>query len=504
MDLPQPLVRMENITKRFAGVTANSSIDFDVRPGEVHALLGENGAGKSTLMNILYGLYRPDEGTIFANGRKRVFFSPRDALAAGIGMVHQHFMLIQSQTVWENMILGLKDLPFIIPKKTIRERILELSSRYGLEVQPDASVWQLSIGEQQRVAILQMLFRQAKILILDEPTAVLTPQESAELAKVIRLMKTEGKSAIFITHKMDEVMNFSDRVMVLRKGRVVAGLPTGSTSPSELARLMVGREMLFSIEKKPFSPGKTILMLDRACAKDDRGLTALKEVSLRIRSGEILGIAGVAGNGQKELAEVITGLRKLESGSLRLDERDMSQGSPIAMIKAGVAHVPQDRASVGSVGDLSVASNLAMKEYRKPSLSRGIFLFPRRITALAKRLIERFKIMTPGPDTHLKFLSGGNIQKTILAREIGACKSLLVAVYPSRGLDIGATESVRRQLVDQRDQGLGVLFVSEDIDELIQVADTIAVLFEGKIMAVMPSAQAEPERLGLLMAGVGA
>ncbi len=227
-------------------------------------------------------------------------------------------------------------------------------------------------------------------------------------------------------------------------------------------------------------------------------------MSLRIRSGEILGIAGVAGNGQKELAEVITGLRKLESGSLRLDERDMSQGSPIAMIKAGVAHVPQDRASVGSVGDLSVASNLAMKEYRKPSLSRGIFLFPRRITALAKRLIERFKIMTPGPDTHLKFLSGGNIQKTILAREIGACKSLLVAVYPSRGLDIGATESVRRQLVDQRDQGLGVLFVSEDIDELIQVADTIAVLFEGKIMAVMPSAQAEPERLGLLMAGVGA
>jgi len=500
----QPLVRMAGISKAFPGVQANDCVDLELYPGEVLALLGENGAGKSTLMNILCGLYRPDAGEIEVRGRRVSIGGPRDSQALGIGMVHQNFKLVDSMTVLENIILGMKNQPLVLDMKKVRAEVLQLSERYTLKVEPDASIWQLSVGAQQREKILKLLYRRAEILILDEPTAVLTPQESAELAKVIRLMKTEGKSAIFITHKMDEVMNFSDRVMVLRKGRVVAGLPTGSTSPSELARLMVGREMLFSIEKKPFSPGKTILMLDRACAKDDRGLTALKEVSLRIRSGEILGIAGVAGNGQKELAEVITGLRKLESGSLRLDERDMSQGSPIAMIKAGVAHVPQDRASVGSVGDLSVASNLAMKEYRKPSLSRGIFLFPRRITALAKRLIERFKIMTPGPDTHLKFLSGGNIQKTILAREIGACKSLLVAVYPSRGLDIGATESVRRQLVDQRDQGLGVLFVSEDIDELIQVADTIAVLFEGKIMAVMPSAQAEPERLGLLMAGVGA
>jgi simple sugar transport system ATP-binding protein len=353
---------MAGISKAFPGVQANDCVDLELYPGEVLALLGENGAGKSTLMNILCGLYRPDAGEIEVRGRRVSIGGPRDSQALGIGMVHQNFKLVDSMTVLENIILGMKNQPLVLDMKKVRAEVLQLSERYTLKVEPDASIWQLSVGEQQRVEILKLLYRRAEILILDEPTAVLTPQESAELAKVIRLMKTEGKSAIFITHKMDEVMNFSDRVMVLRKGRVVAGLPTGSTSPSELARLMVGREMLFSIEKKPFSPGKTILMLDRACAKDDRGLTALKEVSLRIRSGEILGIAGVAGNGQKELAEVITGLRKLESGSLRLDERDMSQGSPIAMIKAGVAHVPQDRASVGSVGDLSVASNLAMKE----------------------------------------------------------------------------------------------------------------------------------------------
>mgnify|MGYP002399363951 FL=1 len=493
---------MRGISKAFPGVRANDCVDLELFPGEVLALLGENGAGKSTLMNILCGLYRPDAGEIEVRGRRVYIESPRDSQALGIGMVHQNFKLVDSMTVLENIILGMKNQPLVLDMKTVRTQVLQLSERYNLKVDPDASIWQLSVGEQQRVEILKLLYRKAEILILDEPTAVLTPQESAELAKVIRLMKSEGKSAIFITHKMEEVMNFSDRVMVLRKGKVVAGIPTVSTSPSELARLMVGREMLFSIEKNPFAPGRTILKLESICAKDDRGLDALKEVDLEIRSGEILGIAGVAGNGQKELAEVITGLRKPESGRVRLDERDMSHGSPIAMIKAGVAHIPQDRASVGSVGDLSVASNLAMKDYRKPPLSAGVFLIPQRMTALAKKLIERFKIMTPGPDTHVKFLSGGNIQKTILAREIGACRSLLVAVYPSRGLDIGATESVRRRLVDQRDQGLGVLLVSEDVDELIQVADTIAVLFEGKVMAVMPSKEAEPERLGLLMAGV--
>ncbi|MDX9827306.1 MAG: ABC transporter ATP-binding protein [Spirochaetia bacterium] len=498
------LVSMRGISKTFPGVQANDCVDLELRPGEVLALLGENGAGKSTLMNILCGLYRPDAGEIEIRGRSVSIEGPRVSQSLGIGMVHQNFKLVDSMTVLENIILGMKNQPLVLDMKKVRAELLQLSERYNLKVEPDASIWQLSVGEQQRVEILKLLYRKAEILILDEPTAVLTPQESAELAKVIRLMKSEGKSAIFITHKMEEVMNFSDRVMVLRKGKVVAGLPTGSTSPSELARLMVGREMLFSMEKKPFSPGRTILKLEKVNAKDDRGLSSLNDLDLEIRSGEILGIAGVAGNGQKELAEVITGLRTIESGSLRLEERDMSRSSPFAMIKAGVAHIPQDRASVGSVGDLSVASNLAMKEYRKPPLSKGIFLIPQRITAWAKKLIERFKIMTPGPDTPVKFLSGGNIQKTILAREIGACRTLLVAVYPSRGLDIGATESVRRQLVDQRDQGLGVLFVSEDIDELIQVADTIAVLFEGRIMAVMSSKEAEPERLGLLMAGVGA
>ncbi len=497
-----PLVSMRAVSKSFPGVQANDCIDLELFAGEVLALLGENGAGKSTLMNILCGLYRPDSGEIWIKGRRASIESPRDSQNLGIGMVHQNFKLVDSMTVLENIILGMKAQPFVLDLRRGKKEVLGLSERYNLKVDPDASIWQLSVGEQQRVEILKLLYRKAEILILDEPTAVLTPQESAELAKVVHRMKAEGKSAIFITHKMEEVMSFSDRVMVLRRGKAVAGLNTETTSPSELAKLMVGREMLFSIDKKPFAPGKTLLKLEKVSAKDDRGLTALKAVDLEIRSGEILGIAGVAGNGQKELAEVITGLRKVDSGTVWLADKDMSDATPIAMIKAGVAHIPQDRSSVGSVGDMSVASNLAMKEYRQPPLSTGIFLLPQRITSMARKLIEAFKIMTPGPDTHLKFLSGGNIQKTILAREIRACSSLLVAVYPSRGLDIGATESVRRQLAAQRDDGLGVLFVSEDIDELIQVADTIAVLFEGRIMATMKATEASHEALGLLMAGV--
>ncbi|MCX7028441.1 MAG: ABC transporter ATP-binding protein [Spirochaetes bacterium] len=500
--LSAPLVEMRGVSKSFPGVRANDCVSLSLGPGEVLALLGENGAGKSTLMNILCGLYRPDSGEILVRGSKERIEGPADAQRLGIGMVHQNFKLVDSMTVLENIILGMKE-GFVPNMARIEKEVLALAEKYNLKVEPRESIWQLSVGEQQRVEILKLLYRKAEILILDEPTAVLTPQESYELSKVVRNLKSEGKSAIFITHKMEEVMLFCDRVMVLRKGAVAAETRTADTSPRDLARLMVGREVLFELDKKPFAPGATILRLDKVSALDDRGLPALKEFSLELHGGEILGFAGVAGNGQRELAEVITGLRDLSSGRIILGGKDMSRASPLAFIKAGVAHIPQDRTSVGAVGDMSVASNLAMKKYRKRPLSAGILLLPRRVTAMAKRLIESFRIMTPGPETRVKFLSGGNIQKTILAREIGACQKLLVAVYPSRGLDIGATEFVRRQLVAQRDDGRGVLFVSEDIDELIQVADRIAVMFEGRIMAIIPAREAEPEKLGLLMAGVG-
>lgn len=499
-----PLVQMRAVSKSFPGVLANDCVDLDLYPGEVLALLGENGAGKSTLMNILCGLYRPDSGEILVKGKSVSIGGPRDSQRLGIGMVHQNFKLVDSMTVLENIVLGMREQPFVLDMKGVKKEVIALSERYNLRVDPEASIWQLSVGEQQRVEILKLLYRKAEILVLDEPTAVLTPQESGELSKVIHRMRAEGKSAVFITHKMEEVMSFSDRVMVLRKGKAAAGVATADTSPAELARLMVGREVLFELDKKPFAPGAPVLRLEKACARDDRDLPALKEVNLEVRSGEIVGIAGVAGNGQRELAEVITGLRRLEAGKVLVSEKDLSNAAPITVIRAGVAHIPQDRASVGSVGEMSVASNLAMKQYRKPPLSAGVFLVPKRVTAMARKLIEVFRIMTPGPETQVKFLSGGNIQKTILAREIGACRKLLVAVYPSRGLDIGATESVRKQLVSQRDEGLGVLFVSEDIDELIQVADTIAVMFEGRIMATMPAAEADAEALGLLMAGVEA
>ncbi|HWR12308.1 MAG TPA: ABC transporter ATP-binding protein [Rectinemataceae bacterium] len=498
----RPLIEMMAVSKSFPGVQANDCVDLELFPGEVLALLGENGAGKSTLMNILCGLYRPDSGEILVRGKGVSIGSPKDSQNLGIGMVHQNFKLVDSMTVLENIILGMREQSFFPNMKGVRREVEALSGKYNLRVDPEASIWQLSVGEQQRVEILKLLYRKAEILILDEPTAILTPQESAELSKVIHLMRAEGKSAVFITHKMEEVMSFSDRVMVLRRGKVVAGVATVETSPSELARLMVGREVLFELEKKPFAPGSAILRIEKVSAKDDRDLPALKDVDLVVRSGEIVGIAGVAGNGQRELAEVITGLRRLSAGKVSVGELDVTNAAPISVIRAGVSHIPQDRTSVGAVGDMSVASNLAMKNYRKPPLSVGVFLLPKRVAAMARRLIESFKIMTPGPDTHVKFLSGGNIQKTILAREIGACKNLLVAVYPSRGLDIGATEAVRKQLVRQRDQGLGVLFVSEDIDELIQVADTIAVMFEGRIMDSIPADRADAETLGLLMAGV--
>jgi general nucleoside transport system ATP-binding protein len=522
---PAPTVlSMRGITKRFPGVVANDAIDLDLNQGEVLALLGENGAGKSTLMNILVGLYRPDAGEIHVCGARVEIHSPRDAAGLGIGMVHQNFMLVPTMTVAQNVVLGLADLPLVPDFGEVEARIRALSERYGLKVDPKATIWQLSVGEQQRVEILKLIYRGADILILDEPTAVLTPQEAEDLGRMLKVMQAEGKSTIFITHKMHEVVAFSDRVCVLRQGKVVATKQTAQTTPRELARLMVGREVLFRIEKQPATPGDPVLVLRDVHALNDKGLPALRGISFTVRQGEILGIAGVAGNGQSELAEIITGMRPIKRGELWINQCELTDCTPLEAIRSGVSHIPADRMGMGSVGGMAVADNLAMKAYRSPPLGRGGFLNRSRIQDFARLMIEAFQIATPTPQTLVKFLSGGNIQKTILAREIERLETgerlergrgrggegergrgptgLLVAVYPSRGLDVGATEAVRRRLLEQRDAQRAVLLISEDLDELRSVSDRIAVLYEGRIMGIVPADEAELETLGLMMAGI--
>jgi len=498
----RPIVEMRGITKHFPGVLANDHVDFTLYEGEVLALLGENGAGKSTLMNILAGLYRQDSGEIHIDTKPVSIQSPRDASVLGIGMVHQNFMLVSTMTVAENIVLGTRSLSFVPDMECIRTRIRALSKRYGLQVDPGAYIWQLSVGEQQRVEILKLLYRDVRILILDEPTAVLTPQESEELNKVITQMIGEGKSAVFITHKMEEVMTFSNRVQVLRKGKPVTVKKTSATNPQELARLMVGREVLFRLDKGPSQLGHVVLDIQGVHTIDDRGYPALRGIDLQIRSGEILGIAGVAGNGQRQLAEAITGLRHVEQGRVLINGKDLTNRAPLEIIRAGVSHIPADRISMGIVGNMSVAHNLAMKGYRKPPLFQVGVLRPRRILNFALRLISLFQISTPRPQTEVKFLSGGNIQKTILAREIDACRGLLIAGYPSRGLDVGATEAVRKRLLEQREAGNAILLISEDLEELYTISDRIAVLYEGRIMGIIPSHRTTTHMLGLMMAGV--
>ena len=507
-------VEMRGIVKRFPGVVANDHVDLAIRCGEIHALLGENGAGKSTLMNVLCGLYRPDEGEIFlalegGKGMRKVDIgSPGDAFDLGIGMVHQHFMLVQPQTVSENTILGLHRPRFILNMDRVEQEILELSRQYRMQVDPSAYIWQLSVGEQQRVEILKLLYRGADVLILDEPTAVLTPQESEELGHTLRRMAEEGKAIIFISHKLDEVTSFADRVTVLRGGKNVATMPIGDTNKAELARLMVGREVLFRIDKEPITPGPVVLKAQQVEALNDKGLLALRSVSLDIRSGEILGVAGVAGNGQHELAEVVTGLRKATGGTIKVRDQDMTNASPRRFIQSGVCHIPGDRLGMGLAGNLPVSDNLIMKAYRHEPIASGPFLNRRPIVAFARRLIRAFQISTPSQATPARMLSGGNQQKAILAREITAGEELaqdeatvLVAVHPTRGLDVGATEAVRRTLLEQRSQGAGILLISEDLDELLALSDRIAVMSEGKIMGIVPAAGADVGQLGLMMAG---
>ena len=502
-ETPEVLVRMRGITKRFAGVTANLGVDFDLNSGEVHALLGENGAGKSTLMNILYGLYHPDSGSITVRGREAAFSSPRDAIAAGIGMVHQHFMLIPGQTVWENMVLGLEGLSPVLPKKAIKSQISCLSNQYGLEVNPDAMIWQLSIGEQQRVAILKMLYRKARILILDEPTAVLTPQEAESLFSTIRQMTREGHGVVFISHKLDEVMRLSSRVTILRKGELAGTVDPSGISKEKLAELMIGRKVIFQIEKKPLTPGKEVLQCECLSVLGDRGLPSVSSVSLSLNEREILGIAGVAGNGQEELCETFAGLRRAVSGSVRVNGRDLTNASAKTFIDSGIRYIPADRRGTGLVTGMDVSENSILKRYWNPPVARGLFIDWKEAAAFARDLVSRFSVSTPSLETPVKNLSGGNLQKLMLGRELSDSPKAVLAVHPTWGLDVAATKFVREQLLVQRERGCGVLLVSEDLEELLSLCDRLAVMCKGKIMGILENpAGAKLEVIGLMMAGV--
>jgi len=500
----KPVIRLSGITKQFPGVLANDSVNLDIYSHEILALLGENGAGKTTLMNVLAGLYQPNEGRIIINGEEVSFSSPKDAIDKGIGMVHQHFMLVESLSVAENIILSLENRGLVLPIDAVTRRIRELSEQYHLKVDPEAAIWQLSVGEQQRVEIMRMLYRGADILILDEPTAVLTPREAQELGRILERMAGEGKAIIIITHKLNEVTAFSDRVCVLRSGKAVFNCLTKDTSKKELAQEMVGREVLFQLSKSKCSPGKAVLAVQDLEAQNDKGLPALKKVSFSICSGEILGVAGVAGNGQRELAEVLAGLRTAIAGSVRVNGKDITNASPMHVINAGVSHVPGDRIGVGLASNLPVSDNLVMKAYRNPPITQGPMVKKNRILQFARNMIEQFQIKTPSEETPVRLLSGGNQQRLILAREITASQGAIITVYPSRGLDVGATESVRNTLIEQRDNGTAILLISEDLDEIRQVSDRIMVMYEGRVMGILEAENASIDMLGMMMAGQSA
>lgn len=496
----QPVVEMRGITKRFPGIVANEAVDFDLHRGEIHALLGENGAGKSTLMNVLAGLYRADEGMIFVNGQPVSFSSPRHAIEHGIGMIHQHFMLVPSQTVTENILLGLEAPRFFLRLPQYEKEVAALAARYGLHVDPSAKVWQLSVGEQQRVEILKMLYRGADILIMDEPTAVLAPSEIESLFQTLRAMVANGKSIIFISHKLNEVMGICDRVTVLRRGRVTAaGLDARQVTKADLARMMVGRDVVFQHAKKQRQPGPVVMSIDDLHAENDRGLPALRGVSLEVRRGEIVGLAGVAGNGQRELAEVITGLRKCSGGKISMDGQNLANRSVQDGIRHRVSHIPEDRTHVGSAPNLSVTDNVIMKNYNQPPIGKGWMLNTVAAENYAQELKSLYDILVPSTHTPVRLLSGGNLQRVILAREISSQPALMIAMQPTRGLDVGAIEGVQQLLLAQRDAGAAVLLISEELEELLELSDRIYVIYEGQIMG--EETEGNIERIGQMMTG---
>ncbi len=493
---------MKGITKRFPGVLASDHVDFDVRAGEVHTLLGENGAGKSTLMKILYGLYQQDEGEILLQGKPVKLTSPAHAIAQGIGMIHQHFMLVPTFTVAENVALGLKSSRGpLTDLKSVSRRITKLSKTFGLKVYPDAYVWQLSVGERQRVEIIKALYRDASILILDEPTAVLTPSEVDDIFIIFRKLLRKGHGIVFISHKLKEVLDLSDRITVLRHGRV-----TGTTTPKQsdrhdLARMMVGREVKLAPDQHQVQLGEPLLKIEDLHVKGDRGKQAVRGLSLEVKSGEILGIAGISGNGQRELAEAIAGLRSPESGSIIINHRNTTKYTPKQIRQMGLSYVPEERMKDGAIGEFDIKENLILLNYEDKPFSKNGFLCFKEICKHSEQLVKKYAVKTPSINTTTKNLSGGNIQKIILARELSAGPKVLLASQPTRGVDIGAAEYIHERIAEQRQRGTASIVISEDLDEVMALSDRIAVMFEGRIMGIVDRDKASRESIGLLMTG---
>ena len=505
------VLEAKGITKKFPGVLANDNINFDLRKGEIHALLGENGAGKSTLMNILYGLHKPDSGEVIVEGRQMQLNSSRDAISHGIGMVHQHFMLIPVFTVTENIMLGAEtdhraapnELPLVnLDRKEVAQRVTELSHQYGLDVDPLALVGELPVGIQQRVEIVKALYRNAKILILDEPTAVLTPQEAEDLFRIMHGLTEKGVSIIFITHKLKEVLAISDRITVMRAGRVVGTATPEESDEQKLAAMMVGREVILTVMKKQSQPGAEILQVEDLHVRDIRGLKAVNGVSFNVRAGEVLGIAGVQGNGQTELAEALTGLRPIESGRFTLDGQDLTGKTPRLITASGLANIPEDRQRHGLVLSYSITDNLVLCDYYRPPFENRGVIQQKDLDENAKKLIKEYDVRTPSPFVSVGKLSGGNQQKVIVARELSRDVKLVIASQPTRGLDVGSIEYIHKEIIVMRDRGVAVLLISAELDEILSLSDRIAVMYRGQIVETVDAKDATREQLGLRMAGV--
>jgi general nucleoside transport system ATP-binding protein len=497
-----PVLELRGITKQFPGVLANDHIDFDLRRGEVHALLGENGAGKSTLMSILYGLYTADSGEILMNGKPVTISSPKHAIELGIGMVHQHFMLIPVMTVTENIVLAQepRHAGVLLDYDAATTRVRELSESFGLAVDPNARIQAITVGQQQRVEILKALYRGAEILILDEPTAVLTPQEAKELFDIINELKAQGKSIVFISHKLNEVLEIADRISVLRRGKLVETIPREGATEAGLARSMVGREVLLRVEKRPSQRGDPLLTVQDLVVRDDRGLEAVRGVGFEVHAGEIVGIAGVDGNGQSELIDALTGLRHPASGTIRIGGQELSRATAREALDAGMGHIPEDRQRRGLVLDFNLAENLVLHDYGREPFSKLGWINPRGWFRWARGLLQEFDVRGGGPTTRGGSLSGGNQQKVVIAREVARNPSVLIAAQPTRGLDVGAIEFVHRRLVEQRDAGKAVLLVSLELEEIVSLSDRILVLYEGRIVAEFPPDVSE-EDIGIAMVG---